>query len=264
MPTTKENLPFPGIKPFPRCRAGAFYFQERRISSSALENLSFRCTRSWFLLYRVLTSSVSFASFRHEESSFTPLLVLFGQNPFHWASVRLCPVGKESFFFQRITNVDIDQVHITSIPLLFCFIELFALTELFADAEDAGEDAVWRDLKISGEEGVPVEMVQGTDLTAEDVVDGCDHEVEVLGPGDKSGAMFCRSFVYVSRVYKIGEGLESCRRILGLVYIKHPNEGLGFVAVGEVRIVEHDEDLEDDTVVCADGIAPAVDFNCDW
>ena len=78
--------------------------------------------------------------------------------------------------------MDIDQVHITSVPLLFCFIELFAGAELLADAEDAGEDAVGRDLEIGGEEGVPVEMVQGTDLAAEDVVDGCDHEIEVLGP----------------------------------------------------------------------------------
>ena len=36
----------------------------------------------------VLTSSVSFASLRREESSFTPLLVLFAKDPLRWALPR--------------------------------------------------------------------------------------------------------------------------------------------------------------------------------
>ena len=94
----------------------------------------------------------------------------------------LCPSVQHFLFCLGIFLSERYEVHITAVPLLFVFLELFAGAKLFADAEDAGEDAVGRDLEIGGEEGVPVEMVQGTDLAAEDVVDGRDHEVEVLGP----------------------------------------------------------------------------------
>ena len=36
-------------------------------------------------LFRVVASSVSFASLKRQESSFTPLRLLFSSNPLHWA-----------------------------------------------------------------------------------------------------------------------------------------------------------------------------------
>ena len=39
---------------------------------------------------------------------------------------------------------------------------------------------------------------------------------------------------------------------------------LGFIAVGEVRVIEHDEDLEDDTVIGTDRVALAGNFDCGW
>ena len=45
---------------------------------------------------------------------------------------------------------------------------------------------------------------------------------------------------------------------------KHSEQGFGLVRVGEVRIVEHDEDLEDYTVIGADRVALAGYFNCGW
>ena len=38
---------------------------------------------------------------------------------------------------------------------------------------------------------------------------------------------------------------------------KHSEQGFGFVRFGKVRIVEHDEDLEDDTVIGADRVFDA-------
>ena len=35
---------------------------------------------------------------------------------------------------------------------------------------------------------------------------------------------------------------------------KHSEQGFSFVRVGEVRVIEHDEDLEDDTVIGADRV----------
>ena len=37
-----------------------------------------------------------------------------------------------------------------------------------------------------------------------------------------------------------------------------------FVAVGEVRVIEYDEDLKDDTVIGADRVALAGNFDCGW
>ena len=114
-----------------------------------------------------------------------------------------------------------NEISIFAVPLLLILLELFALTELFTDAEDAGEDTVGRDLEIGGEEGVPVEMVQGTDLAAEDVVDGCDHEVEILLPGDESGIAGSQIFIFASWIDEATEGLDSSHWIWRLVYIKH-------------------------------------------
>ena len=102
-----------------------------------------------------------------------------------------------------------NQIAIAVIPLLLVLLELFAGTELFPDAEDAGEDAVRRDLEIGGEESVPVEMIQGTDLAAEDVVYGCDHEVEVLLPRDESDVAGSQVFIFASWIDEATEGLDS-------------------------------------------------------
>ena len=175
-----------------------------------------------------------------------------------------CPGVNNQLFRLRELRFQINQISIFAVPLLFVFLQLPTGAELFPDAEYAGKDTVWRDLEIGGEEGMPVEMVQGTDLAAEDVVDGCDHEIEVLLPGDESGISGSQIFIFASWIDEATEGLDSSHWIWRLVYIKHPNEGLGFVAVGEVRVIKHDKDLEDDAVIGADRVALAGDFNCDW
>ena len=55
-----------------------------------------------------------------------------------------------------------------------------------------------------------------------------------------------------------------CLGIRGALYVEHPDEGFGFIRVGEIRIIEHGEDLKDRAEVGADLIRPAIDFNCCW
>ena len=155
------------------------------------------------------------------------------------------------------------EVAIAVVPLFLIFLELFAGAELFPDAEDTGEDALRRDLQIGSEEGVPVEVRQAAALGVQDVVDRCDHQVEILGPRDEAGMwlLLIPATAWISEADKRG---YRCLGIRGTLNVKHPEESFGFVRVGEVRIVEHDEDLEDDTVIGADLIRPAVEFNCCW
>ena len=55
-----------------------------------------------------------------------------------------------------------------------------------------------------------------------------------------------------------------CLGIRWALYVEHPDEGFGFIRVGEIRIIEHGEDLEDRAEVSTDLIRPAIDFNCGW
>ena len=151
------------------------------------------------------------------------------------------------------------EVAVFVVPGTFVLLELFAGAELFADAEHTGKDALRRDLQIGGQEGSPVKIVRCPALEAENVIDRRDHEVEVLGPIDQAGAVRGRRFGSLSRIHKVRKGLEGCRRILGSVYIKRPKQGFRLVRVGEIRVIEHDEDLEDGAEVGADGVFDSVD-----
>ena len=151
--------------------------------------------------------------------------------------------------------------------LKYGILQLFAGAELFADAEDTGKDALRRNFHIGGEEGMPVEIVRRPALEAEDVIDRGDHEVEVLGPIYKGRLFFPLSLLAVPRIYEVSKGLEGSLGILGPVpfwasfasYIKHPEQGCGLVCIGEIRVVEHDEDLEDHAEVRADRVFTAGD-----
>ena len=152
------------------------------------------------------------------------------------------------------------EVAVFVVPGTFVLLELFAGAELFADAEHAGKDALRRDFQIGGQEGTPVEIVRRPALEAEDMIDGCNHKVEVLGPINEAGAVRGRCLRGLSWIHEVGEGLEGCRRILGSVpfwasfasYIKHPEQGFRFVGVGEIRVIEHHKDLKDGAEVGAD------------
>ena len=158
------------------------------------------------------------------------------------------------------------EVAVFVVPGTFVLLELFAGAELFADAEHAGKDALRRDFQIGGQEGTPVEIVRRPALEAEDMIDGCNHKVEVLGPiYETAGRLF--ALVTMTRINEVSEGPESgfcVRRSVPFwasfaSYIKHPEQGCGLVCIGEIRIIEHDEDLEDHAEVRADRVFTAGD-----
>ena len=155
------------------------------------------------------------------------------------------------------------EVAIAVVPLFLIFLELPAGAELFTDAEHTGEDALRRDLQIGGEEGAPVEVRQAAALGVQDVIDRRDHQVEVLGPRDEAGMglLLIPATAWISEADKRG---YRCLGIRWALYVEHPDHGFGLIRVGEIRIVEHDENLEDHTEVGADPIRPAVEFNCGW
>ena len=148
------------------------------------------------------------------------------------------------------------EVAIAVVPAAFVLLELFAGAELFADTKHTGEDALRRDLQIGGEEGAPVEVRQAAALGVEDVIDRGDHEVEVLRPRDEAGMglLLIPATAWISEADKRG---YRCLGIRGTLNVKHPEQGFSFVAVGEVRVIEHDEDLEDDAVIGADRVFDA-------
>ena len=151
-----------------------------------------------------------------------------------------------------------DQVTVFVVPAAFVLLQLFSGAELLPNSEHAGEDALWWDLQIGGEEGPPVEGICRAALKAEDVVDRGNHQIKVLLPiNETPGRLF--ALTTVTRVNEIGEGLESSIGIWRSVYIKHSDQGLSLIRIGEIRIVEHDEDLEDYTEIGADGIFSAGD-----
>ena len=151
-----------------------------------------------------------------------------------------------------------NQVAVLVVPTALVLLQLLAGAELFPDAEHAGEDAIRRDLEIGGEESAPVEVIRSTALEAEDVVDRGNHQVEVLLPIDEAaGRLF--ALAAMSRVHEVSEGLESKFSFRRSVYIKHSDQGLALVRVREIRIIEHDEDLEDHAEIGADGIFSAGD-----
>ena len=155
------------------------------------------------------------------------------------------------------------EVAIAVVPLFLIFLELFAGAELLTDAEHTGEDALRRDLQIGGEEGAPVEVRQAAALGVQDVIDRRDHQVEVLGPRDEAGMglLLIPATAWISEADKRG---YRCLGIRGALYVEHPDQGFGFVRIGEIRVIEHGEDLEDRAEVSTDLIRPAIDFNCGW
>ena len=159
------------------------------------------------------------------------------------------------------------QITVFAVPGTLVLLQLFAGAELFPDAEHPGEDALRRDFQVGGQERAPVEIVRRSALKAENVIDGGDHEVEVLLPVDEARRLFPLALLAVPRIYEVSKGLEGSLGILGPVpfwasfasYIKHPEQGCGLVCIGEIRIIEHDEDLEDHAEVRADRVFTAGD-----
>ena len=155
------------------------------------------------------------------------------------------------------------QIAVFLVPGTLVLLQFPAGAELFADAEYTGENALRRDLQIGGEESAPVEIRQAAALGVQDVIDRGNHEVEVLRPRDEAGMwlLLIPATAWISEADKRG---YRCLGIRWALYVEHPDEGFRFIRVGEVRVIEHDEDLEDDTVIGADLIRPAVDFNRCW
>ena len=159
------------------------------------------------------------------------------------------------------------EVAIFVVPGTLVLLELFAGAEFLTNAEHAGEDALRRDFQVSSQEGMPVEIIHGSALKAENVVDRGNHKVEVLGPIYERRVFFPLGLLAVPRIYEVSKGLEGSLGILGPVpfwasfasYIKHPEQGCGLVCIGEIRIIEHDEDLEDHAEVRADRVFTAGD-----
>lgn len=159
------------------------------------------------------------------------------------------------------------EVAIFVVPGTLVLLELFAGAKFLTNAEHAGEDALRRDFQVSGQEGMPVKEVHGSALKAENVVDRGDHQVKVLGPIYERRLFYPLGLLAATWIYKVGKGLEGCFGILGPVpfwasfasYIKHPEQGCGLVCIGEIRIIEHDEDLEDHAEVRADRVFTAGD-----
>ena len=158
------------------------------------------------------------------------------------------------------------EVAIFVVPGTLVLLELFAGAKFLTNAEHAGEDALRRDFQVSGQEGMPVKEVHGSALKAENVVDRGDHQVKVLGPiYETAGRLF--ALVTMTRINEVSEGPESgfcVRRSVPFwasfaSYIKHPEQGCGLVCIGEIRIIEHDEDLEDHAEVRADRVFTAGD-----
>ena len=95
------------------------------------------------------------------------------------------------------------------------------------------------------------------------MVDRGNHQVEVLLPIDEAaGRLF--ALAAMSRVHEVSEGLESKFSFRRSVYIKYPEQSFGLVCVRKIRIIEHDEDLEDHTEIGADGKSKAADFYFIW
>ena len=159
------------------------------------------------------------------------------------------------------------EVAVFVVPGTFVLLELFAGAELFADAEHTGEDALRRDLQIGREEGPPVEVFRSSAFKTEDVIDRGNHKVKVLGPIYEGRLFFPLALLTVPRIYEVSKGLEGgfcVRRSVPFwasfaSYIKHSEQGCGLVCIGEIRIIEHDEDLEDHAEVRADRVFTAGD-----
>ena len=158
------------------------------------------------------------------------------------------------------------EVAVFAVPAALIFLQLFAGAELFPDAKDTGKDALRRDLKIGGQKGMPVEIICRAAFKAENVIDGRNHEIKVLGPiYETAGRLF--ALVPMTRINEVSEGPESgfcVRRSVPFwasfaSYIKHPEQGCGLVCIGEIRIIKHHEDLKDGTKIGAYGVFDAGD-----
>ena len=148
------------------------------------------------------------------------------------------------------------QLSVFVVPGALVLLELLTGAKLFPDAEHTGEDTLGRDLQISGKEGPPVEGICCPALEAEDVIDRGDHQVEILRPvNETAGRLF--ALAAVTGIHEIGKGPESGFCVGRALGIEHPEQGFGLVCVREIRIIEHDKDLEDHAEIGADGIFSA-------
>ena len=106
---------------------------------------------------------------------------------------------------------------------------------------------------------MPVELLHTSAFRAEDVVNRGDHQVKVLLPTDNmlGGGLF--AFAAAARVDEFCEGFDSSLSVWWALHIEHADQGFGLVGVGEIRVIEHDEDLEDDAEIGADSIFAFID-----
>ena len=173
-----------------------------------------------------------------------------------------CPVFEDFLFGVGQFNGRIHQIGVAPEKLLLPFLELLAGSELFADAERLGEDAVRADLHIRREEGVPVQVRHAAALGAQHVVDRPDQQREVVRPVHESGAG--RLPRRRARIRKVPEGLQRRGDVRGSLLIEHAEQGFGLVGVGQGRVREHHKDLQNYPEVRADGVLPAGDGDGGW
>ena len=101
-------------------------------------------------------------------------------------SVFLCPVFEDFLLGVGQLNGRVDQIRVPPEKLPLPLLEFFAGSELLADAERLGEDAVRRDFHVRREEGVPVQVRHAAALCAQHVVHRPDQQREVVRPDRKS------------------------------------------------------------------------------
>ena len=151
-----------------------------------------------------------------------------------------------------------NQVAVFVVPAALVLLQLLTGAELLADSEHTGKDALGRYFQIGGKEGPPVEIFRCTALEAEDVVDRGNHQVEVLLPVDQTaGRLF--ALAAMTRIHEVGEGLESKFGIWRALGIKHTEQSFRLVRVREIRIIEHNKDLEDHAEISANWVFHAGD-----
>ncbi len=151
-----------------------------------------------------------------------------------------------------------NQVAVLVVPTALVLLQLLAGAELLPNAEHAGEDALRRDLQIGGEEGAPVKVFHRPALEAENMVDRGNHQVEILRPVNQAaGRLF--ALAAMTGIHEVSEGLESSFWIWRALGIKHTEQRFRLVRVREIRIIEHNKDLEDHAEISSDKIFSAGD-----
>ena len=180
----------------------------------------------------------------HANSSLSRCFTLFAE-----PGNRLCflrPVLQEGRFGIGETDRRLHQIRVLPEEVPLPFLQLLPGAELLPDAEHLGEDAPGVHVHVGGKKGVPVEVRGAAAFHAQNVVHRTRDEGKVMLPADEAGAFSPPPGFCPSGLQKVQEGADCgvCVLRRGTVLIEHPEEGLGFVDVGEVRVLQHHEDLQ--------------------